>query len=157
MFGSVFLHVLAHAFIEQLAILWQLHVDKIHNDDAAHVPEAQLASQLVGGSQVGFKGVGLLIVLLLNACSTVHIHHMHRLCVFDDEVGAVLVIDSLSKARLQLFGDTEVVKDRHCTIIQTDYLFFLWSNEPQVVLDFVVDTAVVDVDAVVRGIEQISK
>ena len=42
-------------------------------------------------------------------------------------------------------------------MIQLDYLLLLWSNEPQVVLDFVVNTAVVDVNAVVRGIEQIAK
>ena len=98
MSGSVLLHVLAHAFVEQLTILGQFHVDKVNDDDATHIPESQLACQLVGSSQVGLEGIGLLTVLFLDTRTAVHIHYMHRFSVLNDEVGAVLVIDSLSKA-----------------------------------------------------------
>ncbi len=41
--GSVFLHVLAHAFIEHLTVFGQIHVNEVHHDDASHVAQPELA------------------------------------------------------------------------------------------------------------------
>ena len=38
--GTVFLHVLTHAFVEFLPVFGQVHVDKVDNDDATHIAQA---------------------------------------------------------------------------------------------------------------------
>lgn len=38
MFRTVFLHILAHTFIELLPVLGKVHVDEVDNDDASHIP-----------------------------------------------------------------------------------------------------------------------
>lgn len=39
---AVLLHVLAHVFVEQLSVFGELHVDKVDDDDATHIAQAQL-------------------------------------------------------------------------------------------------------------------
>ena len=60
--GTVFLHVLAHAFVEFLPVLGQTHIDEVDYNDAAHITQTQLSGQLIGCSQVYVEGVGLLTV-----------------------------------------------------------------------------------------------
>lgn len=154
---AVFLHVLTHALVQQLAVFSQVHVDEIYDDDSAHVAQAQLACQLVGGSQVGFQGVGFLTVFFLDACSAVHIYHVHGLRMLNNEVGPALVVHGLAERRLQLFGHVEVVKDRHRARVAFDDVGLLGSNECDVVLDLVEDVLVVYLNKVVRGIEQVAQ
>ena len=96
--GAVLLHVLTHALVEHLTVLGQFHVDEIHDDDTTHVSQSQLARQLVGSTEVGLEGIGLLSVFLLDACAAVHIDHMHGLRCLDDEVSAVLIVDRFPEA-----------------------------------------------------------
>ena len=154
--GTVLLHVLTHALVEHLTILGQFHIDKVDDDDTSHIAQSQLACQLVGCSQIGLQGIGLLTVLL-DTRSAVDVDDMHGLCVLDDEIGAVLVVDGLAEARFQLFGHIVVVEDGYRAIIELDDLLLLWCYQPKVVPDFLVDAAVVDVNAVIGRIEQVAK
>ena len=82
---------------------------------------------------------------------------MHGFCRLDNEIGAVPVVDGLAKARFQLFGHIVVVENRQRAVIKFHDVLLLWCNQPKVVLDFLVDAAVIDVNAVVGRIEQVSE
>ena len=58
---TVFLHHFAHVLVQFLAVFGLGHVDEVDHDDSAHVPQAQLAGNLVGGEQVNVQCVTLLI------------------------------------------------------------------------------------------------
>ena len=148
---SVFLHVLTHALVEQLTVLGQFHVDKVDDDDAAHIPESELACQLVGSSEIGLEGVSLLTVLFLDSRTAVHVDYVHGLCVFDNQISSVFVVDGLSKARRQLLGHIEIVENGYRAVIELNDILLFGCDESQIVLDFVVDAAVVYVDSVVSG------
>lgn len=109
--GTVVLHVLAHALVEQLAVFRQIHVDEVDDDDASHVAQSELPCQFVGSAQVGFQCVLFLSVLLLSSCTAIHVHHVHGLGMFDDEVGSMFVVDGLAEPRLELFCHVEGIED----------------------------------------------
>ena len=94
---TVFLHVLAHSLIEQLPVLRQVHVYEIHNDDASHIPEPQLSREFVSSTEVHLQCVLFLSVFRLGAVTAVYIHHVHRLCMFDDEIGSTFVVHGLAE------------------------------------------------------------
>ena len=153
---AILLHVLAHALIEQLSVLGEVHVDKVNDDDASHVAQSQLACQLVGCTQVGLQCVGFLSVFFLDARSAVHIDHVHSLCMFYDEVGSSLVVDGASESRFDLFGNAEIVENRHVAIVELDDVGLFRGNECDIVVNLVVDVGIVDVNAVVGGVEQVA-
>ena len=157
MLGAILLHVLAHALIEHLTVFGQLHINEVYDDDAAHIAKSQLSGQLVGCSEVCLQSIGFLTVFLLDSRTAVHVYHMHRLCRLDNEIGSVLVVDGLAETRFQLFGHIVVVEDRHRPVIEFHDVLLLWCNHPEVVPDVLINTAVVDVNAVIGRIEQITK
>ena len=114
---TVFLHVLAHTLIKQLPVLRQVHVYEIHNDNAAHVPEPELPGQFICRTEIDLQCVLFLSVFRLGAVTTVYIHHVHSLCVLDDEICATLVVDSLAKGRLYLLRHIEIVEDGYSAIV----------------------------------------
>ena len=61
----------------------------------------------------------------------------------------MLVIDRFPETRLQLLRYTVIVEDGYCTVVQFDNFFFLRGDKSQVILDFFVDTFVVDMDTIV--------
>ena len=93
------------------------HVDEIYDHYSSHIPEPELACQLVGSSEIGLEGVSLLTVLFLDSRTAVHVDYVHGLCVFDNQISSVFVVDGLSKARLQLLGHIEIVEDGHCAVV----------------------------------------
>jgi hypothetical protein len=40
MSGTVALHILAHTFVEFLTIFREIHVDKVYDNDTAHIAQA---------------------------------------------------------------------------------------------------------------------
>ena len=157
MASTVFLHVLAHTFVEQLTVLCQVHVDKVYDNDTTHIAETQLACQLVGCTEVGLQGVGFLSVFFLDTCTTVDVDHVHSLCVFNNEVCAALVVNGTSKTRLNLLGYVEIVENGHIAFVQLDNACFFWGNQRDVIMDLVVDLRIVNMDAVIGGVEQIAQ
>ena len=116
MAGTVLLHVLAHSFVEHLAVFGQIHVDEVDDDDSAHVAQPQLAGEFVGGAEIGVERV-LFLCFLLRPVPAVHVHDVHGLRVFDAEVAAVSVVDGLSETGLDLLRHVEVVEDRHLAVV----------------------------------------
>ena len=69
----------------------------------------------------------------------------------------MLVVDGLSESRFQLFGDVEIVKDGNGSLIKFDNILFFWGDNLQIVLDLIEDLGVVDVNAVIGGIEKVTE
>ena len=155
--STVFLHVLAHALIEQLSVFCQCHIDEIDDDDAAHISQSQLTSQLIGSTEVGLQCIGFLSVFFLNACTAVDIHHVHCFGMLDDEVGASFVVDGASEARFQLLGDVEVVEDGYIAFVELHDVSLFRSYHADIAVNLIEDLRVVDVDAVVSGVEEVAQ
>ena len=54
---------------------------------------------------------------------------MQGLGVLDDEIGAMLVVYNLAKARLDLLGDVEVVEDGHLAVVSLHDTYLVGCNE----------------------------
>ena len=52
--GAVILHRLLHRLLDAAIVTADFHVDEIDHDEAGHVAQAELASDLVGGLQIRF-------------------------------------------------------------------------------------------------------
>ena len=57
MFRPVDFHTGFHFIIQFLPVFGQLHIDKINNDDASHIPQLQLPGHLFCGRQINFQGI----------------------------------------------------------------------------------------------------
>ena len=86
MTGTVVGHDFAHVVVELLAVFALVHVDEVDDDDAAHVAQTQLTRYLVGGTQVDFESVALLIVGGLGAVARVDVDDMEGFGMLDDDI-----------------------------------------------------------------------
>ena len=120
MLGTVLLHVLAHAFIEQLAVFGKIHVDEVDNNDTSHISEAQLSCQLISSAEVNIQCICFL-TFLTSSVTTVYIDNVQGLGVLDDEISTVLVVNNTTKASFNLLGNAEIVEDRHLTGVELNY------------------------------------
>ena len=120
MLGTVLLHVLAHAFIEQLSVFGKIHVDEVDNNDTSHISEAQLSCQLISSAEVNIQCICFL-TFLTSSVTTVYIDNMQGLGVLDDEISTVLVVNNTTKASFNLLGNAEIVEDRHLTGVELNY------------------------------------
>ena len=86
MAGTVVGHHLLHVGVQLLAVLGLGHVDKVDDDDAAHVAQTQLAGDLVGGQQIDAQGVALLVGRRFRTVARVHIDDVQCFGAFYDYV-----------------------------------------------------------------------
>lgn len=110
MLGTVLLHVLAHALIEQLSVFGKIHVDEVDNNNTSHVSEAQLSCQLISSAEVNIQCICFL-TFLTSSVATVYIDNVQGLGVLDDEISTVLVVNNTTKASFNLLGNAEIVED----------------------------------------------
>ena len=120
MLGTVLLHVLAHAFIEQLSVFGKIHVDEVDNNDTSHISEAQLSCQLISSAEVNIQCICFL-TFLTSSVTTIYIDNVQGLGVLDDEISTVLVVNNTTKASFNLLGNAEIVEDRHLTGVELNY------------------------------------
>ena len=120
MLGTVLLHVLTHALIEQLSVFGKIHVDEVDNNDTSHISEAQLSSQLISSTEVNIQCICFL-TFLTSSVTTVYIDNVQGLGVLDDEISTVLVVNNTTKASFNLLGNAEIVEDRHLTGVELNY------------------------------------
>src|SRR5690606_1936536 len=90
--GLVLLQVLLHALIDGLLVLAGAHVDEVEHDEAAHVAEAELAADFLGGLEVHLDDGGVEILLALVPAG-VDVDGDERLGFVDDDVAAALEVD----------------------------------------------------------------
>ena len=134
-----------------------MHIDKVDNDDAAHITQTQLSCKLIGSSEVHIECVLLLSVLCTCPVPAVDIHNMHGLSMLDDEVGSVLIVDCLPESGFQLFRDVEVVEYRNLALIEFHYTLLAWCYERYVLAYLFVNTAVIDMYCRVCRVKEVAQ
>ena len=92
----------------------------------------------------------------LVAVARIDVDDVHRLGVFDDQVGAAAQRDVLGEERLDLLRDVEVVENGHVALVEFDDLLLLGFDLADVAADFVVHRLVVDGDLRKRAVERIA-
>ena len=76
--------------------------------------------------------------------------------MLDDEVGAMLETDSSSKSRLDLLRHSEVVEDGNIAFVELDNRFSFWCNKADITLHLLKHILIVDVDAFVGRVEEVT-
>ena len=72
-------------------MLFQHHVDKINDDDAAQIAQPQLAGDGVAGFQIGFEN-GFVKIARAYESAGVHVYRGHRLGGFDNQITAEIQV-----------------------------------------------------------------
>ena len=108
--GLVAAQTVLHALIDLLAVAARFHVNEVEHDEAAHVAEAKLAADFLGGFQVDLEDGGFLVAAALVAAG-VHVNGHERLGFVNDDVAAALQMDLAREGVLQLLADVEAVED----------------------------------------------
>ena len=88
--GLVPLRVLDHGLVDRLLVLAALHVDEVHHDEAAHVPQTQLTRDFGRGLHVGLEDDAFLAGTHAGAfvAAGVHVDRDKRFGLVDDDVAA---------------------------------------------------------------------
>ena len=84
--GTVPAQVFSQTTQNQIAVLLQDHVDEVHHDHSAQVPQAHLPDDLLGGFQVVLGDGFLEIAAGANEGAGVHIDDRHGLGLIEDQV-----------------------------------------------------------------------
>src|SRR5262249_22964656 len=113
-----------HGFFERLhhllAILALVHVDEVHHDDPAKVPQADLSHNLLDGVGIGLDDGVLQAVRLADIFAGIDVDGDQRLRLIDHNVPARLQ-PYLRTERLFQFGrDVELVENRGRPGVQFD-------------------------------------
>ena len=156
MAGPVFGHELAHVVEELLSVLAFGHVDEIDDDDASHVAEPELARDFLAGTEVDLESVCLLVGVSLSAVAGVYVDNVQSLGVFYDYVSAVLKGDRFAKRRLNLSRDVEMVENRFFFVVELYDFLLVGGDEGDVLGDLREGVAVVDVDVLEGGVEDVA-
>ena len=77
--------------------------------------------------------------------------------MLDDEICAMFVVDGFPKARLNLLGDVEVIKDWHLARVEFHDVYLVWGNHRDIVLYFFENVFIVYVDVLVGWVEQVAQ
>ena len=155
--GTVVLHGVAHGLGQLLAVLRVAHVDKVHHDDAADVPQPQLAGDLFRGLQIDLQH-GLGLVLAGHFVAAVHVDRMHRLRVFNHDVGAARHGGRLAEGTFDLLGHAVAVENGLAVLMELHQIGAVLGDVLDVILDRVVQVLVVHHDlGKVRGEEVAQK
>ena len=91
-------------------------------------------------------------VFRFRTVSTVHVNHVHCLCVLDYHVGTMAVVDRFAETRLNLFGYVEVVENWNFTRIEFYDVRFFRGYKRHVVFYFLINIFVVDVDVLITWV-----
>ncbi len=125
--GLVAAEAVTHPLVDSLLILAILHVNEIHDNESADIPEAKLAGNLVGGLHVGLEE-GLVHVLAPLVSTGIHINGDHGLGLVNNEVSSAWEPDLAQKGAVNLALDGEIVEDRLLPAVMVDGFFCPFGN-----------------------------
>jgi hypothetical protein len=92
--------VIGHNFLHMFIYFWRfacMHINKIDNDYAAHIPQPELTGNFITGSKIDFKGIRLLVPCCFSTVSTVNINYMKSFSMFYNKVGSIFKGNCFSK------------------------------------------------------------
>ena len=109
--GAIVLERLLHRLFDLTDVGVHLHVDKVDDDEARHVAQAQLTCDFARGFQVGCDG-GLLDAMFARRPAGVDVDRHQRLGRVDDQIAARFELDDRVVHRRQLILDTGALEQR---------------------------------------------
>ena len=109
--GLVAAQTVLDALVDGLLVAARFHVNEVEHDEPAHVAEAQLPRDFLGGFEVHFENRRLLIAAALVA-SGVHVNRHERLGFINDDVAAAFQMHLAREGVFQLLADVEAVENR---------------------------------------------
>lgn len=157
MFCAVFLHGGLQRIEHMALILGVLHVDKIDDDNAAEVAEAQLACDLPRRFQVYGHGICLLVALDGGFVSRVDIDDVECFCMLNDEIGPAVHVHGPSEEGLDLPGYAVYIEDGFVAVMEVDDLFMTGGNAPDIVLHLVHHARLIHHHIIKGMVEHIAK
>ena len=113
----VVLERVLHRLLDLTDVAVLLHVDEVDDDQARHVAQPQLASNLGGSLDVGGKG-GLLDIMLARRPAGVDVDRDQRLGRVDDDIAAALELHERLVHRAQLVLDAVALEQRGRLAVQ---------------------------------------
>src|SRR5207253_2441415 len=144
----VFLEGLLQGGQNLLTIAAFLHVNEVHDDDAAEVAQANLADDLLDGFEIGLDdGVFEARGALADEFTGVDVDGHQRLGVIDDDIAARLEPDFGAQRFVELVLDAELFEDRRFLGVQLDLVDQLRLEAADELHDLAVLLFVVDPDA----------
>ena len=105
---------------------------------------------------VDFERV-VFLVFLLGADAAVHVNHVQGFRVFDHEIGPRLDRYDLAEGAFDLAAHFKVVENRFVTLIELDDLLLLGRYHRHIIVDFLIDSLVVDVDIGKGVVQQVAQ
>ena len=147
--GLVPAHLPFEAFEDHLFVLFRLHVDKVDDDDAAHIPQPELAGDFSRRLQIGLEH-GVREVGRADVPARVDVDADEGLGVVDDEVAAAVEPHFALQRPVDVGLDAVGVKDRRPFVVEVDPVFEVRREvveefEGLLVLGLAVDDKLVDV------------
>ena len=109
-FGFVSFETVLHHLVDGFAVAFCLHVDEVDDDESADIAQADLASDLGGGFEVGLED-GFIEVFGALVTAGIDVDGDHGLGFVDDEVAAAWEPDLAEEGVIDLFLYAEVVED----------------------------------------------
>ena len=138
-------HDFFHVLVELLAVFAFGHVYEVDDDDAAHIAQAQLSCNFVGGTQVDVQGVCFLVCVCFGAVAGVDVYGMECFGVLDDDVCSGLEGYGLAEGGLDLACNGVGVEDWLGFVVELDDVYAFGGDECHVIAYLVVCLGVVDV------------
>lgn len=145
--GSVSFEGLFEVVHEFLFIGGVFHVDEVDDDNAAHVSEAELSADFVGGFDVGAED-GVREAGGPDLFSGVDVDGGEGFHLVDDEVAASFEPDLVFEEVVEVFFDFVVVEDGFFLVEEDDFVFKFGGDHAGDEADFFVFVGVVDDESV---------
>ncbi len=101
--GLVAAQAFLHPLIDLLLVAPRFHVNEVQHDQAAHVAQAKLPADFVGGFEVDLEDGGFLVLAAL-VPARVHVDGHQRLGFIHDDVTAALEMHLAREGVLQLLA-----------------------------------------------------
>ena len=103
-----------------VAVLTFVHVDEVDDDDAAEIPQTNLANDLRNGVEVRFYDRIFEASGLAHELAGVDIDGDEGFCLIDDNRATGLEPDLRAQSLIDLFGDAELLEERRFLGIELD-------------------------------------
>src|SRR5437867_1592126 len=144
--GAIAFEPFLHAMIDLLLVAARLHVDEIEHDQTAHVAQAELPADFIGGFEIDLEDGGFLVFAAFVAAG-VDVDGHERLGFVDDDIAAALEMDLAGKGALQLAGNVEAIEDGLGIGVEFDLGHGAFGDAADHVADAIVMSWAVDDDA----------
>jgi hypothetical protein len=146
-FGAVAAETFFHAEIDGLLIAARFHIDEIEDDEAAHVTEAKLTADFVGGLDIDFSDDGFLFFGGAFMAAGIDVDGDEGFGFVDDDIAAGFEVDLAREGGFELARDIEAIEDGLGFGVEFDFIDGAFGDTADHIADAVMFGVAVDDDA----------